>query len=144
MTTAPNVPQTKGSSGFSLVEVMAAMVITAIFLAAITPILTLAANTLMTSRRRSIATTLIQRDMENLRAEAINCNLSNLDPAVTPGDDRYLLTRVDPAPVNPSDPTSPDAPVLEFAYSVGYVSTQDATPIMIVEDWGSLVWCDRP
>lgn len=144
MTTSLNVPQTKGSSGFSLVEVMAAMVITAIFLAAITPIMTLAANTLMTSRRRSIATTLIQRDMENLRAEAINCDLTGLNPAVTPNDDRYLLTRVDPAPVNPSDPTNPDAPILEFAYSVAFAATEDATPITIVEDWGSLVWCDRP
>ena len=144
MTTILNMTRTKGSCGFSLVEVMAAMVITAIFLAAITPIMTLAANTLMTSRRRSIATTLIQRDMENLRAEAINCDLTGLDPVVTPGDDRYLLTRVDPAPVDPNAPSNPAAPVLEFAYSVEFAASDDATPITIVEDWGSLVWCNRP
>lgn len=130
------------SQGFSLVEVMAAMVITSIFMVAIAPMFTAATNTLLRSRRTTIATTLLQQDMENLRALPLNCDLTDVPDLILAEDDRYRIVR--PVPPTP-DPDDENAlRLLEFSYQVEFVATEGARPQALIDTWEALVWCDPP
>ena len=128
--------------GFSLVEVMAAMVITSIFVVAVLPILTTAATNLIVNRRVSTAINLIQRDVENIRAQPINCDLSNFPTLVASGDEDLQIIRPLPPTPPPDDLSEPR--LLEVEYTVQISSSSDENPIDVIDEWVTLVWCDPP
>jgi prepilin-type N-terminal cleavage/methylation domain-containing protein len=129
-------------AGFSLVEVMASMVITSIFVVAVLPILTTAATNLVVNRRVGTALNLIQRDVENIRSRPINCDLSNLPPLVASNDPQLQIVR--PAPPTPPPDDLNEPRLLEIEYNVQLVGSSNVRGIPVIDEWVTLVWCDPP
>ena len=106
----------RSPTGFSLVEVLAATVVTSLFTVAVFPLISLSAIRLRLNERVSIAATLVQKDLDTIQAIAADPNQylasfvagspNSCDPISPPyADDLNIaLTAIANTPIQGSDP----------------------------------------